>query len=311
MIDLQRLQNQVLVRDPAFQALRNALRGTVTIVVSFLLLSFLAKAWHQAPTLAFVGVLVAMMSSMLVADATVKQQKLTLLWMVFPAAIGLSGSILLAPSPPWRLGFFLAVTFLAVVTRRHGPRATALGFMAFMSYVSAMLFPIKIDSLPWVFGAVLTALTTTFLMRFVIFADRPRRILEWYLRAFEFHMDLLLAEVRGGLERKETLEKARENLRGRLVRLNDLSLVVEQFLKAGTSHSLKSESEVLHLALFERELNLRKLIDAIRVILAEEENPPWPELAKAVSAVAEGKSPAGVSEISEKYPGFWRALLQV
>ncbi|MBX3039588.1 MAG: FUSC family protein [Bdellovibrionaceae bacterium] len=311
MIDLGHFKNQILTRDPGLQALRNALRGTVTIVVSFLLLSFLAKALHQAPTLAFVGVLVAMMSSMLISDATVKQQKRTLLWMILPAAIGLSGSILLAPVPTWRLGLFLVVTFLAVAARRHGPRATALGFMAFMSYVSAMLFPMPIEVLPWVFGAVLVALGTTFLMRFVIFADRPRRILELFLQAFDAHMDFLLGEMASGLRERNSLEKVRKNLRRRLVRLNELSLTVEQFLKAGTSHGLKTESEALHLALFERELNLRKLIDALRVILSSEQEAPWRDLAEALSRVSQRLSLTSLTALADRYPGFWKALLQV
>ncbi|MBX2987727.1 MAG: FUSC family protein [Bdellovibrionaceae bacterium] len=282
---------KILAVDPGYQGLRNAFRGTLTIVIAFLLLSFLARHWQQPATLAFVGVLIAMMSSMVVNDPTLRGQKITLLLLVFPGSLGPVLSIWLSEHPNWRLGVFFAITFCAVCLRRFGPRATALGFILFMSYFTPLFFPLSTDAIPWVLGSVAMALALSFAMRFWIFPDPPEKLLSLFLRGFQEQTEDVLRLLSEGLRDPGRDEHFTRKIRGHMERITTLILSIEQFLNTTASRRLRSGAEALQMSLFERDLNLRRLLEATSALLKNPrpEFPSRPALAQAVDLALAGK----------------------
>jgi len=124
---VQRLRDALLGIDPALTNTRVALRGTLSVVLSFFAISLLAKTFRQAPTLAFLGVIIALMGSMAVNDPTVRQQKVTMALLPLPTSLAFMTSILLGTWPPLRLLVFLMICFTAVWIRRFGIRWMGLG----------------------------------------------------------------------------------------------------------------------------------------------------------------------------------------
>lgn len=251
--------------------LRNAFRGTLSVVLSFFILSFFAQHLGQPPSLAFVGVLLAMMSSLIVNDAGTHRQKVTVMMLILPAAFGLSLSILLREAPQLRIGIFLLITFFAVYLRRYGPRYLAIGFILFMAYFAPLFFPLGLQSLPWVLSAVLLSLGISFIMRFYVLPDRPRVVLRHFLKAFGYHRDELLKDLTTALEHPENQKDSRERLTQHLARLSEISVAIEIYLNNGGGQNLRSESEKLQMTLFERELDIRNLLEEARTAAAQDD----------------------------------------
>jgi uncharacterized membrane protein YccC len=277
-----RSKNALLAFDPGYQSLRSASRGTLSVVLSFFLLSALARHWHQPPTLAFLGVLIALMASLVVNDTTTEQQKKTFLLLPLPACLGLITSICLSSMPQLRLVVFLCFTFFAVYLRRFGTRWLGLGFIAFFGYFAPLFFPIQIETAPWVVGTVVIVTGISYVVRFWLIPNRPRPLLKLYLKAFELRLNSVLKSLSKGLDavalanessRSSTLETNRELVRRSVIRLNELILTIEQFLEVHDSHSLKSDSELLQMALFERELSVRQLLDSTLALVTAENVP--------------------------------------
>lgn len=264
-----RIFDHLLKIDPGYANSKSALRGTLAIFVSFMVIAPLASRFHQPPTLAFLGVLIAMLSSMIIGDATVRQQRTTLLMVPFSSGLSLSLSIALGSLPTLQLVVFLLITFLAVALRRFGPRWFGLGFITFMAYCAPLLFPLHVASIPWAVGAVAVSIAITFVIRFVILPDTPKRLLRFYLRTFHVLSADLLQELVIDLQRfteasNGTLggevRKSQARFRKFVIRLNELNLTIEQFLNSGDSPATKPQAESLMMSLFERELSLRQLL---------------------------------------------------
>ena len=274
VLALPRFYRETLVAfDPGLTSLRGALRGTLAVLISFFILSFGAKAFHQPPTLAFLGVLIAMMGSLVVNDPTRKQQMKTMAILPFPAGLAFAASIALEPWSHARLGGFLIVTFLAVSLRRFGLRWMGLGIMTFMAYFSPLFFPIHRDSIPWVLLAVLVSTAVSFVVRFYILPDRPKTLIRLYLQGFQNLQRDIMREVAKALRTFEPqdaavasvqLEKARARIGRLFTKLNEMSLSAEQFLDNGDARLEPPKVEALKMQLFEQELSLRQYLDVAR-----------------------------------------------
>ena len=274
VLALPRSYRETLVAfDPGLTSLRGALRGTLAVLISFFVLSFGAKAFHQPPTLAFMGVLIAMMGSIVVNDPTRTQQMKTMAILPFPAGIAFATSIALEPWSHVRLGGFLIVTFFAVSLRRFGLRWMGLGIMTFMAYFSPLFFPIHSNSIPWVLLAVLVSTAVSFVVRFYILPDRPKTLIRLYLQGFQNLQREIMREVAKALrtfdpqdEKAATakLEKARARIGRLFTKLNEMSLSAEQFLDNGDARLEPPRVEALKMQLFEQELSLRQYLDVAR-----------------------------------------------
>ena len=253
--------NRVLRIDPGFVNLVNAVRGTLAVVASFLVLSFLAKTLGQPPTVAFVGVMMAMNASMFVRDASRKQQLATMLLVPVPASLGFTASVALGDHPQLRVAGLMAVIFFAVIVRRWGMRWFGLGTVLFMAYFLPLFFPIHVDAIPFGVLAILIAVGIVAIIRFLILADHPRRMLESFLRTYALRkreiLDAIESRVKSGGNNFDEAESI-------LTELSELSLMIEDFLSSTHSTTLRSEGESLKLRIFEQELSLRQLLDQVR-----------------------------------------------
>jgi uncharacterized membrane protein YccC len=228
----------LLSLDPAHLSLRNAVRGTVSVVISFIL----ASKMH--PALGFLGGLLGMLSSILINDPTQKEQKKTFLLLMPISICSVVPSVLLHGFPELRLVCFLLFTFMAIYFRRLGVRWIALGFISFMSYFAGMYFPLSVELIPQIIATVVMALSITFCMRFFVFPDRPEQVIKSFLRAFNQQYAEIVAAIEKGQEVS-------------FLELNELTLVIEGYSNNGDSQALKSRSEALQMALFDREIGLQ------------------------------------------------------
>lgn len=263
------MSNKLLSMDPAFANTKGAIRGTVSVVFSFFAISLVMKAFQQPPTIAFFGVIIALMGSMAVNDPTRRQQMVTMALLPIPSCIALGGSLFLGQWPPLRIAGFLGIVFLAVWMRKFGPRWIGFGLTMFMAFFAPLFFQIHLEAILWVVAAVIISTAISFVIRFFIFPDRLSNQLSLYLKTMEIQasevLNLIAKELRTTATeqgRSPTLtEEARLRIRKAILRFNDLNLQLDQFI--GTNAS-KTPSELLQLQVAEQGIALNQFIEEVR-----------------------------------------------
>lgn len=257
-------RQSLLQFDPGFANLLTALRGTLGVVVSFFILSYLAKQFNEPPMLAFLGVMLAMNGSIFVRDPGKRGQQISILAMPIPALIGLISSVLLEPWPELRMLGLLVIIFFAVSLRRLGNRWIGLGIIAFLSYFLPLFIPVPTRSLPFTSGSIVIAIFISYIIRFYLVPDRPEMMLRHYLETFEMRRTNVIASLRAMIDEPE---KGWDEVDQAFVALNDLSLTIEEFLKTTGSRAVKKEADTLQMRVFERELNLRQLSQQVEELI--------------------------------------------
>lgn len=246
--------------DPGFNRLRMALRGTLSVVISFFLLAYIFRQGNQSVTLALAGVTLTMIASLAVNDETTRQQKLTTLWLPVPAALFLSIGLLLKSWPAFSVGGFLVVIFGAMYVRRFGPRWNALGLVGFMGYFYSIFFPIPLSALGWVLFSVFLGIGMFYLVRFFLLPERPRLQLGWLVRGYRVRAGALLERANGAL-RFGVLPQQREALRGYFLQVNEAALLIEDILKDKRANPEGRRLLATNSWVFELEFSLRRFIE--------------------------------------------------
>jgi hypothetical protein len=143
-----------------------------------------------------------MLCTVLVSDATIGDQKITVLLLFLPMACSVVVATLASPVP-W-LGdiLLLASIFLAYYVRRFGPRFAALGMVAVPSFLIPLNTQAKAAQMPWLVITAGVVVGFAYLFRFVILPPRPARVLSRSIAAFHIRAAMVLdqlAESFGGL----------------------------------------------------------------------------------------------------------------
>jgi hypothetical protein len=273
--------NRFLLFDPGLINFKSALRGTLAVVLSFFAMSSLAQSFHQPSSLAFVAVIVAMMSSLTVSDATQAEQKRTFFFMILPAAAGFALCVLAEPWPALRVVGFLSITFMAVYARRFGPRGSSLGMVSYMAYFCPLFFPVHQGAMAYGVLAVIVGIAFSYAFRFWILRERTVQDLRLYHHSYRgLILDvmtalsdelLLLANTPPG-EQSAFIVKSRVRLQKKLNRVTELSLNLDQFLTGTGSADVRGQFEELQMHFFEKELSLRHVLDTVSQAIIQWEN---------------------------------------
>jgi uncharacterized membrane protein YccC len=221
-----RARNWAIASDPGLLRLRMACRTTAALALALLMLFLLTRATHQPLTVALLGVLITMTSSRSVNEPGPHRQQVTIALLPLPAAAAITTATLLAPHGWIADAVFVVVVFAAVYVRRFGPRGTALGMAAFMSYFFTLYLRATVSQLPWLIGAVLVGTLCTFLMSIVL-PDRQESVLRANIRALRARMAIVIDTTADLVRTGEIDERRRRRLRIRTARLNETALLVQ------------------------------------------------------------------------------------
>ncbi len=279
-------RDRLLMYDPGLMGFKEALRGTAAVWVGFLLFTWLAGMRGYPTVMAFPGVMIALMMSLLVNERSIREQKKTVLWLILPGLTGLTLSILLGVNPIIQLSVFILIAFFAVFVRRYGARWFAGGLLCFMAYFFPIFFEVPLESTPFIIATVLVAAILVFTIRFYLFPVQPQQLFLRYLRTFNLHIgDILLhleRRINGELTEQEIQRTTREG--GIVAKLNEFSMQVEQFLESTEDPVLRPRSESLQMSLFERELSVRAVVsEALTLSNLSKEHPELlPQLSEAL-----------------------------
>jgi uncharacterized membrane protein YccC len=237
-------------------SLRLAARATIGAALTGLALPPLVAQVGLNLTTTLTGIFVALMAPLVVDDATVKAQRLTTCLLVLPAGGALVAGAAAAPSPLWGGLIFLVAVFAAIAARKYGPRGTALGGMAFMSYFLALYLRPSLHDAALSLGAVVIAIAIAYATRFWLVRDPGIGTLVHGARSFHAQIALLLDDLIGMSLSGGFDEARRRRLRREMGRLNEAALAFEDLTRRMTAegHMTKAAADDLRHRWLETEL---------------------------------------------------------
>ncbi|WP_042938323.1 FUSC family protein [Rhodococcus sp. AW25M09] len=275
---MNRLARILDASDPGQVRLRGASATTLTVLLAMVVLLLITRAIGQPVTVAMLGTVVAMQASAAVKDKDQHARLITTVLMALPASAAVTLAALLSTLGKVADMGFIAVLFAAVWVRRFGPRGTALGMVAFISYFFALFLRATPGQLPMLIAAILGGLAIALFVRAVIFPDRPivevRRLL-FAMRA----VSVSVLEVASGREDRDL-----NLLRRRLDRLGNTALMIDDWLDRHDAGQLLSVTSTdLSLRVFDAQIATEQLVSSLWAL---DPAKPWPTaLGQATTAL--------------------------
>jgi uncharacterized membrane protein YccC len=164
------LRDRLIASDPGLARLLSAARVTLAVALSVSAIASGAAAFGYPLTFTILGGIVAMQASLAITD---DDARATTLLAVFPGIAGIALGAFFADRGLLADVVFLVVLFAAVAVRSRGPRWTAFGTIAMMTYFVALFLGARIDALPVLIAAVIASILLAYVARFLLIPDRP------------------------------------------------------------------------------------------------------------------------------------------
>jgi uncharacterized membrane protein YccC len=221
------LRERIAAVDPGGFAARTALRASLALAASALLLLAFGRPYGDPVLLAIVGGEVAMMTSASVADPSLGEQRVTLLLCVLASAAAIILATLVAPVPWLAIVVLCVLVFVVVYMRRFGPRGSAAGLLAFMGYFLALYVGAKASQLRGMLGAILTGGVVAYVVHFWIVREDAERVRQAVLRSFAARVLLLLDQVAIDAESAGRSSRRARRIRRATGRVGEVALALE------------------------------------------------------------------------------------
>ncbi len=244
------LRDWLAANDPAFSRLRQALRVTLTIAFSFVIL-FAIHIWIvPLPTVAYaLGILLSIQGGLTVRDRLPSEQLVTRLLgclvsvVVVSLAAGLESHRYLTDL------VFLAIIFAASWGRALGVRWNAVGMFAFMSYFMGAYFQPTLDEMPLVtLGSVVSVLVAHG-VRILLLPDNWRRDLLRALESVRGRVNQILVELAAAVADGQLSDSERRALTQSEDRLKEAVLMAESFVPRPSDGALSGETPASEVAM--------------------------------------------------------------
>lgn len=267
------------VSDPGQLRLASAAATALTVLLTIVAAVGFTTATGNPVTVAMLGTIVSMQASAAVKDRTRRDRTVTTILMALPAA----GSVTLAAalSEVGKVADvgFIAVLFAAVWVRRFGPRGTALGMVAFISYFFALFLHASLSQVPVLLVAIVIGVTVALFVRTAIFRERPQSEVRRLARALRAASVSVLETAGPGRPRDD------DALRRKLTGLSDTGMMIEDWLdRNNAALHLSVTSHDLSIRVFEAQIATEQLASAIWPL---DQDKPWPaNLGRAMTAVS-------------------------
>ncbi len=282
--------------DPGLTRLRLAAIAVTAMILGVVVVAALRALLDPSEpvtVLLFTGVL-AMISNLAVNEPTLPRRRTTTALLILPAAASTVAGAFLSPYPIASAVSFVAVMVVAVWVRRYGPRGFALGMAAFMPFFFTQFLKVTPAQVPWLLIAVVVGVSSTLLLRGVVFAERPARTLRRMVTAFRARAHALVSEIDDvlvELPREGPDEGDLESVRKARARLQEVALLVEDALEQTTAGRVWPglDDDTLALRVADAELALERLSVVVRrLALPPADGPPEPVDPIVVAALRTG-----------------------
>jgi uncharacterized membrane protein YccC len=228
--------DRFVAADPGLTRLLLATRVTLAVALSVGALACAATVFPIPITVTILGALVSMQGVLAVND---DQPEATTALAAIPGMIGIALGAVFAERGFLADVVFLLILFAAVAVRARGPRWTAFGTLAMITYFFALFFGATVDELPELLGAVVATIAITYVVRFILVPDRPAWLARRTLAAFEARIRTVAGAALALLETRDP-GPARRRLIAATQRLNETAASIESRLGDGASAEIRT-----------------------------------------------------------------------
>ncbi len=260
--------------DPEGANFWRATRATLAAIAASFFLFHAVRWFHQPETVAFVGIFIAVLGSVLVNDPKASAQRGTMLIVSLVASATLALGTLVAPI--WWLNnlVFVAIIFGAVFVRQFGPRYLALGFIAFLSYFVSLFFRAKFADLPWLVAGIAVGVIIAYVLQFWLLPNNPKAKERQAFAAYRAQLRRLATQLRTTIERGQWSAAEPRALRTEVARLNNLALAWEHAMSPRDQAASLSGPRSIRLWVLDLEVALEGMVDASGRLLESGETTP-------------------------------------
>lgn len=164
-------------RDPGRRRLTSAAVVSAGVLCSAVLALEVVRRLHADPALLAMAVFLSAQAGNVVKDRTPRARAGTALFLVPTVATAVAVAALLSAHRPAVLAVFVALTGAATWVRRYGPRAAAIGMLAFMGYLFTLFMRPTPEELPAYCLIAVGAVATQAVARALLRLEHPRRTL--------------------------------------------------------------------------------------------------------------------------------------
>lgn len=233
-----------------------------------------------------------MVSGLSVSEDDRRKAALTFLILPFLASGSVALGAVLSPHRILADSVFVLIVFAATTLRRRGPRWSAGGFLAFMTFFFSQFLHAVPQQVPWLALSATIGVTVAAALRLVVLPERPDRALRRLLQALEGQTGALLDAAIDVLRTPEVPPRIRRRAVAASGDLNRVALLVEEQLGIGPP----DETESLRDRVFMLEVAAAHTVSAVRAAvregLSEDERADLArEIAGVSRAVRSGRSP--------------------
>lgn len=262
---LRRARRVLATTDPDRSRLRLASTTILTLLVVAVVLFLGALASGQAVTAVIPGVILAMIASMAVREPNPRPRALTILLLVPASLASISLAAVLAPWPFVVAAVFVAVAVGSVFLRVLGPRGTALGMLAFMSYFLAVFVRVTPSQLAVVAVAQLVAAGLTILIRLILTPRHGDHDLRRMIAALGYRAGRVVDALVEGVEEGGFDERLQRTVGSRLAASSSTASSVEDVLESADQPVLDGiGNDELGVRVLDFQLTVERLVDAVR-----------------------------------------------
>lgn len=308
------LRSRVIAADPARQRVRLGSRASLSLVLALAVMSAVTHVAGQPFSVAMLGAVVGMVTSNSVKDETHRSQVLTIALAPLASAAAVTVAATLSKHQVLADIAFVVVMVTAVWARRFGPRGTALGMVAFMSFFFALFLRATDHQVPWLALAAVVGAASTALVRIVLLPERPGPDLRRLLTATRGHTAVVTQRTAELLEHAGAISDNRLRRLRRAVReLDAVALLVEQQLTGEYAERLVDDPEQVRGLVFDVEMAAQHFARAVGQDADKLPEGAIRELSEAsrrlahvlrISHPAPGQE--ALTAIAPREPGDWR-----
>jgi uncharacterized membrane protein YccC len=284
----------VLAADPGLGQLQAGWRTLVAMVTSLAVGYGLAQALAIPPMIGMmVGGMMGLMSAFAVSGNSWMQLTKPILWMPFPYTASLWLAAALHSNRVLEIGLNVAALALTYLLARFGLLGLLTGIMLFNGLMVGTIIGIPADLVGKAFVVALVSAAAVLATRLLLCYPMPREDLLRTQRAFVVESRRLIDTTVDALDPDADLKRVERRMNRSLRRLNVVTITIDARLAQPEAATDPVVAELLHRHLFDVELALRGIGQAVQALAAQ--SPPE-ELRRSLAVgllLARDTPPAG------------------
>ncbi|CCB71983.1 FUSC family protein [Streptantibioticus cattleyicolor] len=255
----------VLAADPGLGHLQAGWRALVSMSVS-LAVGYAMSHVVQVPAMLamMVGGMMGMMSSFAVAENTAPRLAKAILWMPVPYSAALPVAAWLHPDRTLELSLMVVALAVAFFLVRFGTLGLLAGMMMFNAFMVGVMANVPLALCGWLFVVAVVTSAAVLAARLLLCYPRPRADLLRTQRAFVVEARRVADAAATALDPDADQQVAVARMRRALRRLNVTTVTIDGCLAQPEVAADPEVAELLHQYLFDAELALQGIGQAVR-----------------------------------------------